>query len=786
MILGDSQQISNFSVILLKIIDAKQMLYRAAILWLMLLVGLSWGIPAKSQRTLHDKVDSLVSIFRSTRYEECDTAKFYLLRKICDIYMSLSIDSSQYYSQILYNEAKRCGDAKYYMVGCEKLDDCYFYQGEYDKCGDICFEGLAVADSVGDKRKMAAFYSSLGSSYGMRANATLADEYWNKAYNIYAQLNNTDRMVAVMNNMAINALNNDMFDVAESYADTTLYLCKSTDNKTSLAECYFIKAGALASRYDFEDTGENVDILKRSIDYFYISREISLSDIEVFDIAKCNIYIAQNYVELSGVQKSRSKELLDSCEILLDGAYRICVRNGFDSLLDMYKNSRLAWLIKKHKYQEAKVYLDSLYAEYSANIENHGVEIEDTYNWYAELYSEMKNYKEAYNYSKKFHLMYRRNRQNDFAARSATNMAQTRFNLQMQARERENLAKQLQYEANSKMQLIIIIASVIILLILGYSFWKSRKDNYLLDEKNAELEQQKEEILTTNESLEHQRDLLHKVNSQITDSINYASLIQNAALPSTKFLNETLGDHFVFFRPKDIVSGDFYWAHKGANRRLAVVADCTGHGVPGGFISMLGISLLNEIVARFSLSNDLQNVLNGEDISVSAANFLENLRAMLREALHQHGEESGNGDGMDIALIIIDNNTNTIHYAGAYRPLFIYHNGEFSKIDADRMHIGGNVSADLPFTNHEIALSEGDMLYIFSDGIVDQFGYDEKRGKEVKFTTRRLRALLDEINTLPCNEQLARLQSAIDQWRQIGSYNETEQTDDNIMLGIRI
>lgn len=755
------------------------MICRGTTLWIILLMVLNWCEPVRADEGAPGHLDSLVTELHTRHFEKCDTLKMWLLNEISMDYLYLNVDTSLYYAQMLYDEAKQCGMAKYQMLGCKQLDNCYYFQGEYGICCDLCYEGLTLADYIGDARMTAEFYSSLGNGYGMRANATLADDYWNKAYNIYGQLGYTKKMVSVMNNMAINALNNDMFDVADSYSDTTLYLSKKIGNKTSLAESYFIKAGVMSSRYDFEGTSDNADILRRSIDYLYVSRNISLSDNEAFDIAKCDIYIVQNYAELSDIEKSNSKTLLDSCEILLNEAYRICIGNGFDSLLDMYKNSRLAWLIKKHRYQEAKSYLDSLYSEYSANIENHGIEIEDTYNWYTELYSEMKDYKEAYTYSKKFQRMYRHNRQNDFAAKSATNMAQTRFDIQMQA-------KQLQYEANTKMQLIVIIASVIILLILGYSFWKSRKDNYLLDEKNAELEQQKEEILTTNESLEHQRDLLHKVNSQITDSINYASLIQNAALPSTKFLNETLGDHFVFFRPKDIVSGDFYWAHKGANKRLAVVADCTGHGVPGGFISMLGISLLNEIVARYSLSNDLQNVLNGEDISVSAANFLEDLRAMLREALHQHGEESGNGDGMDIALIIIDNNTNTIHYAGAYRPLFIYHNGEFSKIDADRMHIGGNVSADLPFTNHEIALSEGDMLYIFSDGIVDQFGYDEKRGKEVKFTTRRLRALLDEINTLPCNEQLARLQSAIDQWRQIGSYNETEQTDDNIMLGIRV
>lgn len=782
MILGDSQQISNFSVILLKIIDAKQMLYRAAILWLMLLAVLSWGVPVKAEES---NVDSLVSVLHSRRYDDCDTAKFNLIEEIAASYAYLNIDSSLYYAQMLYDEAKRCGDAKSIMKGCNRLDYSLYYLGKYDLCCDYCFEGLSIADSVGDKRMMASFYYSLGSGYGTRGNSALADEYWNKSYNLYGQLQDTSQMVAIMNNIAINALNNDMFDVADSYTDSTIILSKRINNRIKLSQSYFIKGGVLASIYDFEKLQDNVDLLTRSNDYFYISRNISLSLSDHFDVANSDIYIVQNYVELSKAQTFRAKDLLDSCKILLDEAYRICVRNGFDSLLDMYKNSRLGWLVKTHQYHEAKVYLDSLFVEYSADIENHGFEIEDTYNWYAELYSEMKNYKEAYINSKKYHQWYRKNRNNDFAAKSATNMAQTRFNLQMQAREQEALARELQYEANSQKQLIILIASIIILLILAYSFWQSKKAYRMLDDKNVELEQQKKEILTVNENLEQQRDLLHKVNSQITDSINYASLIQNAALPSAKYLSKILGEHFVFFRPKDIVSGDFYWAHEGANRKLIVVADSTGHGVPGGFISMLGISFLNEIVARFHISNDFQNVLK-EDDTISASKFLDELRNMLREALHQYSEEADNGDGMDLALVIIDNKTKTLHYAGAYRPLYIYHEGQIRKIDADRMHIGGDVSADLKFTNHEIPLSTGDMIYLFSDGIVDQFGYDEYLEKEVKFTSRRLQALLDEINMLPCSEQLVRLQNTIDNWRRVGTGKESEQTDDNIMVGIRI
>lgn len=755
--------------------------------YVLVFAAMCCSVSADAGNEMSSAIDSLKSMLNSSRIGQNDTTRLSLLYQLSHEYLNQNVDSSFYYSKLLYDEARDVENKRYEMLACDCLEDCYYYQCEYDKCCDLCFEGLAIAHSLDDKRMMARFNSSLGSAYGMRADALTADGYYNKAYKLYSQLSDTIRMARVLNNMAINALNNDMFDVADEYATTTLNLCRNGNDIGTLAESYFLLGGSYGSRYDLDPVAENMEYLIRSLDYFYVSRQMSQSVNEVFDVAKCDIYIVQDYTELSELQPERETELLDSCRVLLDESYAICVNNGFDSLLDMYKNSRLAWLIKVKRYAEAETYLDSLFSAYSGDVANHGMEMEDTYAWYSELYSMKGQYKKAFESKTQFHRWYRKNRQNDFAAKSATNMAETRFNVEMQVRERENLERELQYKANAKMMFIVIIAVVVILVLVVINFIKSRNANRLLDEKNCELEQQKEEILAINDDLEHQRDLLSTAHSQITDSISYASLIQNAAMPTSRYLDEVFGDHFVFFRPKDIVSGDFYWVHQGANRQLLVVADCTGHGVPGAFVSMLGVSLLNEIVARFGMGSSLQQKSDSNDaMRISAGRFLDDLRTMLRDALHQHSEETGNRDGMDLGLVIVDNDTQTIHYAGAFRPLYIYHEGVFSKIDGDRMPIGGDMSVDAPFTDHELPFSQGDMLYMFSDGIVDQFGYDQQRGKEVKYSARRLRNLLDEINQLPCQEQLVRIKTEVDAWRRVGTPYESEQTDDNIMVGIRL
>lgn len=749
-------------------------------------------VSASDSPSFDSDVDSLINQLNSNDSNRGDTARLFLIHKIAQTAQDVNL--SLQYSQMLLDEAQNCGNARYIMYSYDRLEDCFFYQCEYEKCGDLCFAGLAIADSLGDKYYMARFYSSLGASYGMRSDATTADSYYNKSYELYAQIRDTAHVAGVLNNMAINCLNNDMFDRAEEYANKTLQLCGSSDNEyclTNIAEAYFLLGGSWASRFElYSDAKQhNTGLLTNGLKYFIKARDIYNSLGDLFDVAKCDIYIIQNYTELCDFQSpARRAQILDSCQLFLNSSYKICIDNGYESLLDMYKNSRLGWLIKMHKYKQAEDYLDSLFVIYNADLDNHAIEVEDLYAYYASLYDAMGNYHKASEYKTLYHQAYRRNRQNDFAAKSATNMAETLFNQQMKAREREALERELQYKANSQKLVIIISFVIVVLILVIYNFLQSRKANHLLDEKNSELEQQKEEILVVNEDLSRQRDLLAEANIHIRDSISYAGLIQGAALPSSSYLEELFGEHFTIFRPKDIVSGDFYWASQRGNKKLLVVADCTGHGVPGAFVSMLGISLLNELASRISVANSVANSLDGQSQigELSAGQLLDELRTMLRAALHQQGNDVENHDGMDLALVILDYDTQLIHYAGAFRPLYIYHEGSCSKINPDRMSIGGNQFVDRPFTNHTIPMHNGDMLYLFSDGIVDQFGFDQSKGREVKFSARRLVALLDDINSLPCNLQCARIEAALDSWRNVMSDIESEQTDDNIIVGIRI
>lgn len=258
-----------------------------------------------------------------------------------------------------------------------------------------------------------------------------------------------------------------------------------------------------------------------------------------------------------------------------------------------------------------------------------------------------------------------------------------------------------------------------------------------------------------------------KQKKKIEDSIMYASRIQTAVLPTFEFLNSVLPDHFVFFRPRDKVSGDYYWASKIENKVLITAADCTGHGVPGAFMSLLGIAFLNEIVNKMPV-NELMPAI-----------ILEQLRAQIILYLRQEYSDTDTSsakDGMDMAFCIIEADKNLLHFAGAHNSLLLFRNNEFSQYTADDMPIGITYNQAEHFTNYTIEIQKDDVFYMFSDGYPDQFGGPNHR----KYMIRKFREFLNGIHKLPLNEQHQKLSDEFDRWK-----GNTSQTDDVLVMGMK-
>ncbi len=267
------------------------------------------------------------------------------------------------------------------------------------------------------------------------------------------------------------------------------------------------------------------------------------------------------------------------------------------------------------------------------------------------------------------------------------------------------------------------------------------------------------------EKIERQRTVAcdNTRNREIVKSLRYAGMIQKALLPSDKVMKRVLGDYFTLFMPKDVVSGDFYWVASKNGHSVIVAADCTGHGVPGALMSILGISCLKEVI-----SSDCTNKPN---------RILNRLREKVMEALSQTGDFNEAKDGMDLSMCILNHDRSELQYSGANNPLYIIRGGELLETKPDKMPVGVNAIDEESFSNHLIRIMKNDRIYMFSDGFPDQFG--GLRGKKFKYGP--FKNLLLDIHLRNMQDQRDILRETVTNWM-----GDNEQIDDILVIGFAI
>ncbi|MCK4991359.1 MAG: serine/threonine-protein phosphatase, partial [Bacteroidales bacterium] len=249
---------------------------------------------------------------------------------------------------------------------------------------------------------------------------------------------------------------------------------------------------------------------------------------------------------------------------------------------------------------------------------------------------------------------------------------------------------------------------------------------------------------------------------EITDSIGYAQRIQAAILPHKTYLDKLIPEYFVLYKPRDIVSGDFYWIKEVESSIVIVVADCTGHGVPGAFMSMLGITLLNEQFV--------------EGRSHKPAEIMGELRTKVKAMLVQEGTIRDQKDGMDMAIAIINKEKKELQFAGAYNPLYLIRQGELIELKGDKQPIGIHWE-ETEFKDHVVKLKESDTVYVFSDGYVDQYGGEHRK----KFKTQKFKELLLSVQAESMEKQKQEIDNTFEAWR-----GNREQIDDVCVVGVKV
>lgn len=657
-------------------------------------------------------------------------------------------------------------------------------------------QALQLALEKNDSIEIAIVLNYLGDCYfGRKAYSMALDNYF-KSFKIFQQFDRQKDVAFSLINIGNIYFVQNLSSIALSYFESAKKIFDVLKDKEGLALVYD-KIG-----YVHLEQGEENEALKYFINSHYFRK--SLHDLELLALSNQNI--AEVYLEREEFEKAISF-LNDALINFKDDKYQLNIADidmkigdiydydeKYDKALEYYKDALEIYKKYEHQREAALLYnriastyfnqnnisKSKNYCVKALNIAYYYDYIEikaESYLLMANILEQTNNIKKAYEFQKRYASVM----DSIIEAKQISQSAemQVSYEIQQQENKIEILTKNRELNeatiAKQKAIGIGVVGGAILLLIFAIFLYRSnlhkqkinkilRRQKKDIEDKNIELEAQQKAIIEQNKKIK-------KINKNITGSINYASRIQKAVLPKPESFKDYFKDAFVFFQPREKVSGDFYWISKNEEEEKVIVAavDCTGHGVPGAFMSLIGNSYLNQIVNN-------QNITAPDMI-------LNLLHINIRLSLNQ--EKSQSRDGMDLAICVIDYKNNIIEFAGARNPIFFVINDELTQIKGDNMDIGGiQHEKERKFSKQTIPIEKNMILYLFSDGYQDQFGGKDRQ----KYMRKRFKDFLIKIHKLPMDEQRYLLEQNFEEWRNWGdgSGNKCDQIDDVLVIGLKL
>lgn len=660
---------------------------------------------------------------------------------------------------------EKLGDQKNIAFCMSTIGDTYLFAGDFDRALLNHRSALTISIQQKDPHREAFCYSSIGNNYHMRGQFDSSIYYHMKSIAI-AQLVNEENMMA-----------GSMGVVADAYAN--LY------NYPKAIETYLSALDLAEKKQDKHNTAfiyaGMSDIYSRQGDFVnaekYLDMSILLS-LEIGDLSRsCNseLTMAQLLIEKGDTAQAR-KSAEKALQTAIDNNYPIqqawALRlkgilkekeNNLDVAIDYYRSSlKLSNELQDQKEQAEthKVLANALFIIGNTDeaiseahiallladsIGSTGLK-RDAADILSNAYEKKGDYHNALTYSRLVKVL------SDSLNDAGNAKRQAELFAEHENEKQKAIQDQLNAEQDAKFQqqkILLIAASIGLLLVIVLAVFIFRGS------------QQKQRA---NEIISEQKKIVEEKNQEITDSIHYAKNIQQAMLPAPDLIESLFNEHFVFFRPRDIVSGDFYWVGQRNGKKYFAVADCTGHGVPGGFMSMLGITLLNEIL-------DEKNITSPEQM-------LNHLRTLVIQSLNKERKAGTQftRDGMDIALICLDEKTNKLFFSGANNGIFVLRGNEFHELEPDKQPIGA-YEHESPFTLKEFIVEPDDVIVAYSDGYPDQFG--GHRGKKLMY--RQFRQIIVNTTAVSNDRRVSYLSDEFDRWKAGHA-----QIDDVCIMGVRI
>lgn len=634
------------------------------------------------------------------------------------------------------------------------LGDVFVKKGDYTKALQCYNSTFDIDETIIKKPIIIHSYIGVGNIYKNLKNFDQSKIYYNKALEV-AETHKLKSYLANINKyLGIASSNQKKYNEAIQYQKNALKYNLEIDSLRGISTSYYF----LGNIYKL------IDSVKIALDYYKKSLELNIKSKDKFGIAYMNYRIGNLYFK---------NKQIDSAIVYLKKSITLNQKlNNKWNLIDNYLLI-VNIFIEQKKYDKALNTLKKCEAiSKDINVLRNEVYL---YSYYSLIYEYKKDYKQAFFYFKKYYKL-----QDSLAGLNKHKQIaelETRYQTEKKQKENELLKKEneLIYAKSQKRLYFtvgsiigVVLLSIMILFLIKANKIKKEANKILLD-KNTEINQQNEEIRTQAENLEQayveintQKKALEKSNFEIKSSINYASRIQSAMIASETMFKKYFNDCFIIYQPKDIVSGDFYWIKSFNDKTIVAAADCTGHGVPGAFVSVLGISLLNEIV-----NNNSQ---------LTSSNVLESLRTMIIKSLNLNDKDLSNKDGMDVSLIIYDKSKQIIEYSGANNPILIFKDNDIFELKADKQPVGV-YCFEKPFTNKTISVKNEDIVYMFSDGFIDQFGGKNNR----KYMYRNFKDLIKETSIAQFENQKKLLLDEYLNWK-----GKLKQLDDILILGLKI
>lgn len=613
------------------------------------------------------------------------------------------------------------GDSLQIADSYKKMGLALREMNKYDQSLQFLIKSLSIYEPRNKPNEVAYLDNAIGLVYLYLQNYPRTIDYLTKARDLYEKQNNSFGLAKVMNNIGISYFKMGQNIQALEFLEKALELKRRLNNNGNFANT-INNIGMVCSE---------LKLYAKAIDYFNMALKEYRQQKDKWGEANTLNNLSKIYLEMGEISKALSVSQSNQINIREVGSPDLKIE-------DLEINCRIQQKQKDYKkalatYIAYTTLKDSIFSEDKQRMIE---EVEGKYE------SEKKE-KEIQTLS---HLR---------------EIQDTRLNMQMYI----------------GLLLGISVLLLVVLVLILFKRYKSKKNEHNLlmlkqqeiEDKNLRLERVLGEIGEKSEQLKKQRDiakeqknLLSTQKEEITNSIRYASRIQRAVLESKDLNQAHLPPFFALFRPRDIVSGDFYWIRETENYSIFIVADCTGHGVPGAFMSLLGVAFLNEIISQQSIPQPNE--------------ILNSLRAKIITSLHQSSNDPINNDGMDAAILFIDQQRKKAYFSGANSDLFIARKSELIEVTGDKMPVGFYYVMQ-PFTTKELSLLPGDCLYLGTDGFSDQFGGPDGR----KFRVKGLKNLLLQIGDKPLEQQKNILECSFDAWK-----GNNIQIDDVLILGIKI